>query len=58
MNKGYKGLYLKEMKKNEELEDYTTKLERKVKRLQLETCILLVMFGIELVIVCFGGGFR
>ncbi len=42
MNKGYKGLYLKELKRADELEDTVVKLERKVKRYSIDVSFLLV----------------
>ena len=55
MNKGYKGLYLKEMKRADELEETVVKLERKAKRLRLETFALLVSVGVLSLVVFFRG---
>lgn len=55
MNKGYKGLYLKEMKKNEELEVSLKKSKDNTFRLTVLLGVIAVLVTVEAVVVFFGG---
>ena len=58
MNKSYKGLYLKEMKKNEELEVSLKKSKDNTFRLTVLLGVIAVLVTVEAVVVFFGGGLR
>lgn len=55
MNKSYKGLYLKEMKKNEELEVSLKKSKDNTFRLTVLLGVIAVLVTVEAVVVFFGG---
>ena len=58
MNKSYKGLYLKEMKKNDELEVSLKKSKDNRFRLTVLLGVIAVLVTVEAVLVFFGGGLR